>query len=145
MRNLAACLAIGFISIASSAIAIEFTNDPLPQVRTRIAKKQAVLVDVRSKDEWDKGHVVGAIHVPITSLEELSDETIAKLIPKKKLVYIHCEIGMRSEAAGEILEPQGYQVRVLKQGYKKLLDAGFKEAKKDESSRQQGQTQSSPK
>jgi phage shock protein E len=136
MRALATCLAFFLISTAPSATAIEFTKDPLPQVRTRIAKKQAVLVDVRSKEEWDKGHVEGAIHVPITSLEGLETEKVAKLIPKKKIVYIHCEVGMRSEAAGEILEPQGYQVRVLKQGYKKLLDAGFKKAKKDEDSRQ---------
>jgi phage shock protein E len=136
MRYLAACLAICLISIAPSASALEFTKDPLPEVRTRIAKKQAVLVDVRSKDEWEKGHVDGAIHVPITALEELGVEKVAKLIPKKKIVYLHCEVGMRAEAAGEILEPQGYQVRVLKQGYKKLLDAGFKKAKKDEDSRQ---------
>jgi phage shock protein E len=136
MRTLVALIAICFLSLVPSATAIEFTKDPLPQVRTRIAKKQAVLVDVRSKDEWDKGHVEGAIHVPITSLEGLETEKVAKLIPKKKIVYIHCEVGMRSEAAGEILEPQGYQVRVLKQGYKKLLDAGFKKAKKDEDSRQ---------
>jgi phage shock protein E len=136
MRYLLAFLAICFISAAPLASAIEFTKDPLPEVRTRVAKKQAVLVDVRSQQEWDKGHVDGAIHVPITSLEELSEEKIAKLIPKKKLVYIHCEVGMRAEAAGVILQPQGYQVRVLKQGYKKLLDAGFKKAKKDEDSRQ---------
>lgn len=136
MRYLVAFLAISFLSSVPSASAIEFTKDPLPQVRTRVAKKQAVLVDVRSQQEWDKGHVDGAIHVPISSLEELSEEKIAKLIPKKKIVYLHCEVGMRSEAAGEILEPHGYQVRVLKQGYKKLIDAGFKAAKKDESSRQ---------
>jgi phage shock protein E len=137
MRYLAALLTICFTLTAPLATAIEFTKDPLPEVRTRIAKKQAVLVDVRSKDEWEQGHVDGAIHVPITSLEELSEEKIAKLLPKKKIIYLHCEVGMRSEAAGEILEPQGYQVRVLKQGYKKLLDAGFKKAKKDEDSRQQ--------
>lgn len=131
MRYLAAFLASCFLFTSPLASAIEFTKDPLPQVRTRVAKKQAVLVDVRSKDEWDKGHVEGAIHLPITSLEGMpEEEKIAKLIPKKKIAYLHCEVGMRSEAAGEILEPQGYQVRVLKQGYKKLLDAGFKEAKK---------------
>jgi phage shock protein E len=137
MRYLAAFLAIFFLSSAPSASAIEFTKDPLPEVRTRIAKKQAVLVDVRSKDEWEQGHVDGAIHVPITALEEFGVEKVAKLIPKKKIVYIHCEVGMRAEAAGEILEPQGYQVRVLKQGYKKLIDAGFKKAKQDETPRQQ--------
>jgi phage shock protein E len=136
MRYLAACLAFGLISITPVASALEFTKDPLPEVRTRVAKKQAVLVDVRSKEEWDKGHVEGAIHVPITALEEFGVEKVAKLIPKKKIVYIHCEVGMRAEAAGEILVPQGYQVRVLKQGYKKLLDAGFKKAKKDEDSGQ---------
>jgi phage shock protein E len=136
MRYLAACLAFCLISIATAASALEFTKDPLPEVRTRIAKKQAVLVDVRSQQEWDKGHIAGAIHMPITSLEELETERVAKLVPKKRIVYIHCEVGMRAEAAGEILAPQGYQVRVLKQGYKKLLDAGFKKAKKDEDSRQ---------
>lgn len=135
MRSLMSCLFCFFLTGQVSS-GIEFTKDPLPEVRTRVTKKQAVLVDVRSQQEWDKGHVDGAIHLPITSLEEMPKEKIAKLIPKKKIVYLHCEVGMRSEAAGEILEPQGYQVRVLKQGYKKLLDAGFKEAKKDESSRQ---------
>ncbi len=121
------------IAIGMATTAIEFTDDSLARVKENITKKKAVLVDVRSKDEWDKGHVAGAIFLPINTLEELPAEKVAKILPKDRILYTHCVIGMRAEAAGEILEEQGYKVRVLKPGYKELIEAGFK--KHDESPR----------
>jgi rhodanese-related sulfurtransferase len=121
------------IAVGLATTAIEFTDDSLARVKENITKKKAVLVDVRSKDEWDKGHVAGAIFLPIDTLEELPAEKVAKILPKERILYTHCVIGMRAEAAGEILVEQGYKVRVLKPGYKELIEAGFK--KYDESPR----------
>jgi phage shock protein E len=134
---------------AAARETIEFTEDPLKVVAKNIAGKKAVLVDVRSVEEWNEGHVDGAIFVPVTSLRKhsLDPKKLAKTLPKNKktILYTHCVVGMRAKAAGIILQKQGYTVRVLKPGYEELIKAGFKksdkkhveqEAAKDEDSRQ---------
>jgi phage shock protein E len=126
--RLAVCLLA--IAVGSHAFAIEFTEDSLATVKKNIAAKKAVLVDVRSKDEWDKGHVEDAIFLPITKLEQIEPDQFAKVLPKKKILYTHCAVGMRAEAAGEILAEHGYEVRVLQPGYDKLIKAGFKKAER---------------
>jgi rhodanese-related sulfurtransferase len=112
---------------------IEFTKDSLEVVKRNVAKKKAVLVDVRSKEEWQDGHVKGAIFLPVTSLRKHSfdAEKVAKTLPKKKekkILYTLCMVGMRAKEAGRILETQGYTVRVLKPGYEELIEAGFEKA-----------------
>jgi rhodanese-related sulfurtransferase len=120
---------------------IEFTKDSLEVVKKKVAAKKAVLVDVRSQEEWDKGHVEGSIFLPVTSLRKrsLDPKKLAKTVPKKKIVYTFCVVGMRAKQAGLILEKQGYNVRVLKPGYEQLIEAGFKKGetkKPDEDTRQ---------
>ncbi len=127
VRTFGYCLGLS-LALAANLFALDFTDDSLTVVKKNISDKKAVLVDVRSQEEWDKGHVENAILLPITTLEDVPTAKLAKLLPKKKIVYTHCVIGMRAEAAGEILEGQGYTVRVLKPGYKELIEAGFKKA-----------------
>jgi rhodanese-related sulfurtransferase len=120
---------------------IEFTKDPLEVVKKNVAAKKAVLVDVRSQEEWQKGHVDGSIFLPVTSLrkQKLDPEKLAKALPKKKIIYTFCVVGMRAKQAGLILEKQGYNVRVLKPGYEQLIEAGFRKGetkKADEDTRQ---------
>lgn len=117
--------------MASNSVGVEFTRESLATIQKNISEKKAVLVDVRSKEEWDKGHVEGAVSLPITILEEIEPSKLAKALSKKKILYTHCVVGMRAEAAGEILEQQGYTVHVLKPGYKELIEAGFKKARKE--------------
>lgn len=129
-RTVGYCLVL-LLTLSAQLRAIDFTDDSLAVVKKNISDKKAVLVDVRSQDEWDKGHIENAILLPITTLEEVPPAKLAKLLPKKKVLYTHCVIGMRAEAAGEILTEQGYTVRVLKPGYKELIAAGFKQAKQE--------------
>ena len=112
---------------ASARRTVEFTDDTLEAVQKNVADKKAVLVDVRSKEEWDQGHVAGSIFVPVTSLRKhsLDREKLAETLPREKIVYTFCVIGMRAKQAGQILEQQGYTVRVLKPGYEQLIEAGF--------------------
>jgi phage shock protein E len=126
LRRTLSCSAL--LAVTSSVFAIEFTDDTLAVVKKNVAQKKAVLVDVRSQHEWDKGHVEGAIFLPITKLEQIEPAKLAKLLPKKKIIYTYCAVGMRAEAAGEILAQEGYPVRVLQPGYEKLVKAGFKKA-----------------
>lgn len=111
------------------AAAIEHTRDGLDVVKHSIADKKAVLVDVREIDEWDDGHLQGAIHVPLSLLEGgKSRDQIAKALPKDKIIYCHCKSGRRALKAARVLQEYGYDVRPLAAGYKDLLKAGFSPA-----------------
>lgn len=64
----------------------------------------AVLLDVREDDEWQRGHVAGAQHIPMgqvpTRLEEI--DQAAKL-------YVICHVGGRSMRVAQYLQRNGYQ------------------------------------
>ena len=108
--------------------AAELTKDSLATVKKNVDQKKAVLVDVREKTEWNKGHVKGAIFLPLSALQE-DAKTLARRLPKDKIVYTHCVVGKRCVTAGNILEKLGYKVRPIKPGYKELVEAGFKSEK----------------
>ena len=123
--------AITALTLVVSVFAAEHTKDSLKAVKENVEAKKAILTDVRDKSEWDKGHVEGAVFLPLTDLQAGVDpKVLAEKLPKGKIVYTHCVVGKRSLAAGEILQKLGYDVRPLKAGYEELLEAGFKKAKK---------------
>jgi len=110
---------------------MEFTDDTLAVVKKNVADGAAVLVDVRSEEEWRKGHVAGSIFVPATSLrrDTLNPAKLEKMLPAKgeKILYTFCVVGMRAKQAGLVLQKQGYTVRVLRPGYDELIQAGFEQ------------------
>jgi rhodanese-related sulfurtransferase len=95
-----------------------------------VAEEKAVLVDVRSQEEWDKGHIECSIFLPVTSIRKQSyPETMTSELPEEKILYTFCVVGMRAKKAAAALEKDGFTVRALKPGYDDLLKAGFTEAK----------------
>jgi len=121
---------------ANARRTIEFTDESLAVVKKNVADGVAVLVDVRSGEEWKKGHLDGSIFVPVTSLQRdtLDPAKLEETLPKKgeKILYTFCIVGMRAKQAGIVLEKQGYKVRALKPGYEDLVKAGFKKAESKE-------------
>jgi rhodanese-related sulfurtransferase len=114
---------------------IDHTKDSLDTVKAALAKKEAVLVDVREKGEWEQGHLDGAIFLPLSWLKTESKgdklaEHAAEKLPEKKILYLHCRSGGRVLPAAGILRKAGYDVRPLKQGFDDLKDAGFPVAEK---------------
>jgi phage shock protein E len=63
----------------------------------------AVIIDVRTKGEFQGGHIKGAINIPLQSLES----NLSK-IKKDKPVITCCASGMRSASAKSILKSKGY-------------------------------------
>ena len=119
------------VTLVVSAFAAEHTKDSLKVVKESVDAKKAVLIDVREKSEWDKGHVEGAVFLSLSDLQAgVEAKSLAEKMPKGKIIYTHCVVGKRSVTAGNILEKQGYDVRPLKAGYEELLQAGFKKAPK---------------
>ena len=75
--------------------------------------KNAILVDVRSKQEFEEEHLDGAINIPLYDLEQY----IEKLPDKQCMTIIYCRSGHRSRQAKEKLEKIGYEkVYNLKNG-----------------------------
>jgi len=122
--------ALLFASLTQLTLAADHTKDTIDTIKKNITAKKAVLIDVREKAEWERGHLKAAILVPLSMLSEKEQEAkVVKLLPKKKIVYCHCRSGGRARAAGDILEELGYDVRPLRHGFFDLIEAGFKEAK----------------
>jgi sulfur-carrier protein adenylyltransferase/sulfurtransferase len=72
----------------------------------RLRSAEAPLfVDVREPDEWDEGHVPGALHVTRGRLES----RIEGLVPDKgREVVVYCSVGARSAFAAKVLAEMGY-------------------------------------
>lgn len=125
--------AVVFLVAASQEI--DPTKRSLDAVKAALAKKDAVLVDVREKGEWDQGHLAGAVFLPLSWLKAESKgdrlaEHAAEKVPANKVLYLHCRSGGRVIPAAGILKKAGYDVRPLKQGFDDLKDAGFPVAEK---------------
>jgi rhodanese-related sulfurtransferase len=65
----------------------------------------AVMFDVRERDEWDAGHIEGATLLPLSMLRQNPDLFAP---PPGKSCILYCQRGKRSMIAGEILRQAGF-------------------------------------
>lgn len=66
---------------------------------------EAVILDVREMDEWNAGHIAGAIHIPLGEMQGRMSE-IARY--KNSSVITQCRSGTRSEKAAQALKQAGF-------------------------------------
>ena len=64
-----------------------------------------IILDVREQDEYDEGHIPGAILIPYTQIAEKAEEV---LTDKDQLILVYCRSGRRSKIAAEALAELGY-------------------------------------
>ena len=64
----------------------------------------ALFVDVREEDEFELGHIKGAVNIPLSRLRERMGE-----IPRDRPVYLHCRSGQRSYNAARVLLQSGWE------------------------------------
>lgn len=69
------------------------------------SEKDYIILDTREQDEFDEGHIEGAILIPYTEIEKTAEE---KLPDKDKLILVYCRSGRRSKIASESLASLGY-------------------------------------
>ena len=65
---------------------------------------KVTLVDVRTKDEYELGHISGAVNVPLDEMRSRMKE-----IPSDKPVFLYCGVGLRGYLASNILKENGYK------------------------------------
>ena len=82
-----------------------------------------ILLDVRRDDEWDEGHVEGAVHL---CLDEVEQKAFEVLSDKNAKIICYCRAGVRSLKAAHILKEQGYtHLASQAGGITAWCDAGF--------------------
>ena len=69
-------------------------------------KADVIFLDVRTPDEYNKGHLNGALHLPVDTVLE---KTASILKDKKKTLYVYCLSGSRSVHATESLRKLGFE------------------------------------
>ena len=101
----AAIAAMLLVNLARSALSGIKALSP-QEATARINREEAVLVDLRSKAEFGKGHVAGSLNLPY---EQFVKEGVAELEKHKaKPIILACATGMQSGAAALVLKKAGY-------------------------------------
>jgi len=91
----------------------QYSKDIFPhEVRQKLERGESFpIIDVREQEEWDSGHIPGAKHIPLGTLNERHKE-----LDLKQETIIVCRSGNRSGLACEHLESLGYNVVNMKGG-----------------------------
>ena len=66
--------------------------------------QDAVLLDVRTKQEYIEGHIPGSRNIPLQRIVNIDSAIIDKDTP----LYVYCYSGSRSNQAAELLKKLGY-------------------------------------
>jgi rhodanese-related sulfurtransferase len=89
----------------------------------KLKSGEAMIVDVREKDEWDEEHIPNAIHLSRGTIEFDIEE---KAPDPNAMIICHCGGGGRSALAAESLQKMGYKnVRSMAGGFKAWKAAGL--------------------
>jgi molybdopterin/thiamine biosynthesis adenylyltransferase/rhodanese-related sulfurtransferase len=97
---------------------LEQVKAEIDEVSTSEAAARAdepLFLDVRELDEWDEGHIPGAVHVPRGNLESRIESAVPD---RTRPIVVYCAVGARSAFAAKTLQELGYaDVASLAGGY----------------------------
>lgn len=97
------------VDTASTPMTKRLPDKDIPLAKRLIAEESAVVLDVRSLDEWNTGHVEDAILIPHTELASRVKEVVgAASGDLSRPVVIYCRSGRRADLARTTLEAEGF-------------------------------------
>ena len=85
------------------AVYVNITAEEAKQIMD--TEEGYVILDVRTQEEYDQGHIPGAI---VISHEEIAEKADEVLTDKDQLILVYCRSGRRSKIAAEALVELGY-------------------------------------
>ena len=90
----------------------EYKKITSDEAKKMMETQKAIVVDVRTLEEYNEGHIPNAISVP---LETIENEAEAKLKNKDDLILVYCRSGRRSREAA---------LKLIEKGYTNVIDFG---------------------
>ena len=85
------------------AVYVNITAEEAKQIMD--TEEGYIILDVRTQEEYDQGHIPGAIVISYEEIEEKAEEV---LMDKDQLILVYCRSGRRSKIAAEALVELGY-------------------------------------
>ena len=85
------------------AVYVNITAEEAKQIMN--SEEAYIILDVRTQEEYDQGHIPGAI---VISHEEIAEKAEKVLTDKEQLILVYCRSGRRSKLAAEALVELGY-------------------------------------
>ena len=85
------------------AVYVYITAEEAKQIMD--SEEDYIILDVRTQDEYDQGHIPGAI---VISHEEIAEKAEKVLTDKNQIILVYCRSGRRSKIAAEALVELGY-------------------------------------
>lgn len=114
-------LIVSLVSVLAFSFSFSFKSGAFKNIDAREAyrlqQKGAVLIDVRTKKEFERGHAKGAVHIPIYEEKhgkaEFNKDFVAQVeyLVKddyEKPIVLICRSGHRSATAAELLSKNGF-------------------------------------
>lgn len=92
-----------------------------------LANGRTLLVDVRTAEEYQEGHIAGALNIDVK--RDDFDSVARRALPEGRMVALYCRSGVRSKAAAGKLKEAGYDVVDLSGGYNAWTSAGRTDAR----------------
>ena len=115
-------------AVPASAVVQDLASVPriaIDELKTLMARKQVVLVDVRDPMAFGQGHIPGAVNVPFDFLPEY----VEKWKQDKRLVVTYCACLNEGTAANAALDMNAFglkNVKALLGGYNEWVKRGEK-------------------
>lgn len=102
----------------------EIKNEDVAKVDELIKSGKYTVIDVRTKEEYDAGHIKGALNFDYYN-DDFEERIESQLKDKNKPYILYCRSGMRSLYSAQILEDLGYtDVTNMKGGFLAWQSAG---------------------
>lgn len=117
-----------FTWLASMGLAFAEASVVKVEEAEKLISEKVQVLDVRTEEEWNEGHIEGAVRVDY--LEKGFAEKVAKAVDPKKPVLVYCRSGGRSGKTTKVLKKLGFvEVKDLDGGITAWEKAGKKVVK----------------
>lgn len=91
----------------SSSAKADYRDITPEEAKKRLDNEEGIiLLDVRTLEEYQGGHIRDAVLIPVDTLEEAVED---KLTDKDAVIFVYCRSGRRSASAANILVELGYR------------------------------------
>ena len=102
-----------------------FPQATFAQLRDARHHKDLTIVDTRRDDEWEAGHLEGAVHKSLIEMGSLQANTPVEGLDPERELWVHCAGGYRASVAASLLARAGYRVVAIDDSFDNAGDSGL--------------------
>ncbi len=111
----------GCISTTKPPEKAQYTDVSVQQAREMIDSGDVLILDVRTQEEYEAGHIINSTLIPVQVLDKRLNE-----LPRDKKILVYCKSGSRSAQASQILINNGFkEIYNMKGGITDWTNAGY--------------------